>query len=358
MTSSDVELTSLVHIQMEPKHEEQLLQATGHNDVLLPTQHAVIYNGHLPISFDKPEISAVGSNTRRMIKKSMRLTINSETYQLKKIVLKSSVLDPSMIKERLSGATMRSVGVPASRSAYAMVFINGKSRGLYVMLEDDHEEYLSSRFPVAGGPRCGPSWVCSPTNNEGVRSLLHIIRNTTQIPQWIEKVPAAFDLKMYSRTLVAEIVTSNWDGFWNRNNFVTYQDPVTKVFHTFRTDLDLSFGFSYGRDTNFTAITAESWADKAIPFSQIYKVEEWTAYFNQCLQDTLKLWFYPGGPVEAYAKVLHQTALPAVLQDDYFALDSGWSRQDMALSLETFPAHTNAPGILPFIAMRHQILKK
>ncbi len=54
---------------------------------------------------------------------------------LKKMTLNSMVQDPSMAHEVLSYEVFRAVGVPASRTGYAFVRVNGESYGIYLNIE-------------------------------------------------------------------------------------------------------------------------------------------------------------------------------------------------------------------------------
>ncbi|PRP88578.1 hypothetical protein PROFUN_02989 [Planoprotostelium fungivorum] len=344
------------HIKMKIEDEEKLLRGTGRDPSLFPLKELTIYNGDTVHTLFEAEISSIGQNTRHMNKKSMKIELKSPFHQQRKFVLKSSVVDPSFLKEKLSTATLRSLGVPVPRASYSLLYINGKSRGLHILLENDHKEFMYSRFSEGGGSRCDSSWVCKPKEDQALISLLGLLHNKTSIDDWQAKIEKQFNISMYIRALVAEIVTSNWDGFWNRNNFVTYQHPTTKVFHTFRTDLDIAFGFSYGRSTDFTSFLAGKWADRSGPFSELRRVPQWKTEFETTLENTLKVWFFPAGPIEEYARELHRYVALAAAEDHYFQLDSGWSLEQVGETLERFPLHTHAPGIIPFIQQRQKIL--
>ena len=56
-------------------------------------------------------------------------------FGLEKLTLNNMVQDPSMVHETLAYELFRSLGVPASRTGYAFVRVNGESFGLYLNVE-------------------------------------------------------------------------------------------------------------------------------------------------------------------------------------------------------------------------------
>ena len=49
---------------------------------------------------------------------------------------------------------------------------------------------------------------------------------------------AVFNVDLFLRTLVMEVVTGNWDGIANGNNMYFYQDPATGLWNYLRHDYD------------------------------------------------------------------------------------------------------------------------
>jgi spore coat protein CotH len=65
---------------------------------------------------------------------------------LRKMTLNNMVQDPSMVHETLAYAAFRAAGVPASRTGYAYVRLNGEDLGVYLDLENLDEIGLSRIF--------------------------------------------------------------------------------------------------------------------------------------------------------------------------------------------------------------------
>jgi len=65
---------------------------------------------------------------------------------LEKLTLNAMVQDPSMLREAVGYRFFREQGVPAARTGYATVSVNGEPYGLYLVLEAYDETALSLRF--------------------------------------------------------------------------------------------------------------------------------------------------------------------------------------------------------------------
>src|SRR4030095_4694995 len=65
-----------------------------------------------------------------------RYNTRGQFLGLPALVLDNLIPDKSMIRDHVAMAFLRRFGVPASREAFAMVFVNGQYAGLYAMVED------------------------------------------------------------------------------------------------------------------------------------------------------------------------------------------------------------------------------
>jgi hypothetical protein len=65
---------------------------------------------------------------------------------LRKMTLNNMVEDPSMIHETLAYSLFRAVGVPASRTGFAYLRVNGKDFGVYLDLENLDETFLKAHY--------------------------------------------------------------------------------------------------------------------------------------------------------------------------------------------------------------------
>src|SRR5262245_27916801 len=70
---------------------------------------------------------------------------------LSALVLDNALTDPSVIRERTSMAFINRMDQPASREAFARVFINGRYQGIYALVEPVDHEFLVRAFSDGDG---------------------------------------------------------------------------------------------------------------------------------------------------------------------------------------------------------------
>ena len=70
---------------------------------------------------------------------------------LSRLHLNNSVEDPSFLNERLGSEIFRAAGLPAARVGYAVVELNERKMGVFVMKEGFTEEFLGMHFRKTSG---------------------------------------------------------------------------------------------------------------------------------------------------------------------------------------------------------------
>lgn len=70
---------------------------------------------------------------------------------LRKLHLNNSVEDPSLLCEWIGSTLFRKAGVPAPRVTHAIVHLNGRPLGLYVLKEAFSDEFVRQQISLAGG---------------------------------------------------------------------------------------------------------------------------------------------------------------------------------------------------------------
>jgi spore coat protein CotH len=75
-----------------------------------------------------------------------RYNVDQTFLGLKSFVLDNLVQDPSMLRERLTMAFFRRLGLPAPREAHARLFVNGTFAGLYAIVETIDKGFLGRTF--------------------------------------------------------------------------------------------------------------------------------------------------------------------------------------------------------------------
>src|SRR3989442_5706572 len=99
-----------------------------------------------------------GASTERGVDDRPSMTLNfgkftpdQDYFGLSKIHLNNSLQDPTRMNELLAGDLFRAAGVPAPRVAHAIVELNGKDFGLYVLKEGFGKDFLRQYFKKTNG---------------------------------------------------------------------------------------------------------------------------------------------------------------------------------------------------------------
>ncbi|MCP4291370.1 MAG: hypothetical protein GY780_05995 [bacterium] len=98
------------------------------------------------------------------LKKSFKLDINEfvsgqEIDGLDKLNLNNCFLDPSMVREKTAYELCEAMGMAAGRSNYAALYINDEYWGLYLLVEQQDQEFIESRW---GSSEEGNLWKGEP----------------------------------------------------------------------------------------------------------------------------------------------------------------------------------------------------
>lgn len=182
-------------------------------------------------------------------------------HGLRKIMLNNSVQDPSYLNEKLAGDLFRAAGVPAPRTSHALVELNGRPLGLYVLKEGFTKELLSQYFPQTKGNfydlnqgfydlgsgadlqrrfrlDSGPG----PEDMPDLAALIKACQQRDPAQRW-EKLDAVLDVDRFVSFMAMEIITCHCDGYSvYGHNFRLYHDPGSDRFVFLPNDLDRMFG--------------------------------------------------------------------------------------------------------------------
>jgi spore coat protein CotH len=85
----------------------------------------------------------------------MHFEANRKFHGLQKFHLNNSVQDPTCLSERICGDLFRAAGVPACRVAHALVELNGRKLGLFVLKEAFNQDFLARYFKNTRGNMYG-----------------------------------------------------------------------------------------------------------------------------------------------------------------------------------------------------------
>jgi hypothetical protein len=160
---------------------------------------------------------------------------------LKSLVLNNMVEDPTMVREALGYEVFRALGVPAPRTGYAEVNVNGQRFGLYALIEPPDVPFLARHFERDDGVLYEGEYGCDlepdhvaelqlERGDDRERVLLRALVTATEGP--IADVytgkQAPLDAARFFSFLVAGAWLADFDGFRHAHNYRLYYDPGPK----------------------------------------------------------------------------------------------------------------------------------
>ena len=162
---------------------------------------------------------------------------------LKNLTLNNMVLDPSMVHEALAYATFRAAGVPAPRTGYADVRVNGEEFGVHLNLETLDDVFLERLFGSFEEPpqhlyeggfevdvlpgEAGEFEVDEgeESDRSDLEALIETVAATS--PGFSDRVAGLADLEEMTRMWAVERYIAHWDGYSTEpHNYYLYSDPL------------------------------------------------------------------------------------------------------------------------------------
>lgn len=175
-------------------------------------------------------------------------------HGLTKLHLNNSVQDPTCLKEKISRELFRLAGVPTPQAGHAIVELNDRKLGLYVLIEGVNRQFLRGHFKNADG--CvfdGYSYgdVSAPlnvnlgrdrTDRAGLRRLAEAAQETN-LAQRKTKLHRALDVDRFLSFMAMEVILCHRDGYsLDVNNYRIFHDLETDRMVFLPHGMDLMFG--------------------------------------------------------------------------------------------------------------------
>ncbi len=180
--------------------------------------------------------------------------VKGQTFHgLEKISLNNSAQDPSYSTERLCRELFNAAGVPAPRAGYATVELNGRSLGLYVLLEGYNRQFLRRHFKNPKGNLYDggflkdiDSRLATNSGDANDQSGLVALAEAAEDPDRAARfagLEEVLDMDRFITFLAMEILVCHWDGYGiNKNNYRVYFDPEYKRMVFMPHGMDQMFG--------------------------------------------------------------------------------------------------------------------
>ena len=193
---------------------------------------------------------------------------------LKTLTLNNMVQDPSMVHEVLAYEAFRAVGIPAPRTGYAYVRVNGADYGVYLNVETLDDVFLPQWFASTGhlyegeavdlAPGAAEDFEVEEGDDEDLADLEGLIAAINDPADgWTERVAPMADLDELTRMWAVEKYIGQRDGYvGNHNNFYLHTDTAGRFsMLPWGTDQAwterLPFGSDYARGRMFIACLAD-----------------------------------------------------------------------------------------------------
>jgi hypothetical protein len=197
----------------------------------------------------------VGGSFRHLSEKpgfKLKFKKTEAVLGLRKMTLNNMVQDPSMVHETLAYAAFRAAGVPASRTGYAYVRLNGDDIGVYLDLENldeigldrifgSFEKKTQHLYEGEGGHDVKPGEATAfevdegPEDNlEDLEDLIEVANSEPAVGEsWSDHVAADADLAEMVKMWAVEKYVDHWDGYSGHaipglrpNNYYLFSEPT------------------------------------------------------------------------------------------------------------------------------------
>jgi hypothetical protein len=156
---------------------------------------------------------------------------NQKFHGLDKLHLNNSVQDGGLMHEAISRSVFLDAGVPVGRATHALVTLNGRDLGLYVLVEGFDRTFLKRHFQNPAGNFYDGGF-CQDldaqkklTSNNKVQgqSDLKAVWDAAQEPdpaKRFQRLQQVLDVDRFYTFVALELMLSHWDGYVrNRNNY-------------------------------------------------------------------------------------------------------------------------------------------
>lgn len=182
-----------------------------------------------------------------------RLAPGQKFHGLKKLHLNNSVQDSSYLAEKLCREMFESAGVPAPRAGHALVSMNDRRLGLFVLIEGINKQFLKRTFADTSGNVYDGHSQQDVNNRLRTNSgdfpkdhtRLAALAAATQVADLKDRrlaLEKTLDVERFISFMAVEVIVSHWDGYsLGRNNFRIFHDRATDRMVFLTQGLDQTF---------------------------------------------------------------------------------------------------------------------
>ncbi|KAG0346989.1 hypothetical protein BG004_000339 [Podila humilis] len=320
---------------------------------------------------------------------------NQTFFHRPNIKLRSMVMDPTMMREKLYIDMLNSAGIPTQQGAWVRLFMNDEPYGLYLMVEDIKKSFLKQT--VHGGDNTiqrgslvqGNAFIkkasldyegpltkdydsdCYVSQNLGtnppeepLKELISLMADLKSfdpaapgaVPFWNE---TRLDLDGVLRNMALEYLGAAFDNYWmSASNYFIYKNPTmgpTGKWQWLPTDFDGTFG---NGSPLSTVDTYKNWydfktgGDHPLVSKLILQNKEINVLFEQTLKELVSTAFKPEAMIpriQTYNKMLSLDAQwDLSLTRKSPGINNGFTFDDFNNNVN-IPTKDMSFGLIPFV---------
>jgi spore coat protein H len=248
-----------------------------------------------------------------------RFVSGRKFHGLSSLNLHNNAFDKSQMREHLAYQVFREAGLPASRTAYARVFLtiagehDHKDIGLYSIVEEVDKDFLKSRFPSTKGlllkpetisfglrdlgndwkdyiRQYQPRWEATPRQARRVIEFVQLFENAND-EIFRQRVESYLNVDQFLRHLAVHTVTVNLDSILCvGHNYYLYLNPTDDKFYFIPWDMNLAFAgwvwLGSADDLINLSITHPHVADNKL-IERLLAVESYNQIYHRHISDLL-----------------------------------------------------------------------
>ena len=320
-----------------------------------------------------------GNTSLNAQKKSFKIIVDKYVeqsfYGLEELNLISNQNDPSLLRAKLCWDFFRNAGLPACRTSYIRVYVNGAYMGVYLNVEQIDNRFADVRFDDG----TGNLWKClwgsdlsyqgsNPTlysddnydlvenefqnNYAELARFIDVLNNTptSLLPCELEKI---FNVHDYLKIMAADILLGNWDNYiFNKNNFYLYHNEKTRKLEYIPYDLDNTLGIDWV-SIDWAQRNLYSWTTSSNRplFTRLLQIpayrNEFSNYVNEFVATT-----FNANAFEIQAQQIQNLISTAAFEDPLRPLDFGYTFNDFITSINSAWGGHVQYGIAPYVQTR------
>jgi hypothetical protein len=330
-----------------------------------------------------------GNTSLNSQKKSLKISFNEyvpgrEYKSRRKLNLRGSHNDPSMIREALFYYCWNKWNFPTRNYSFVEVYVNNIYYGLYTNIEEIDKKWLADEFGNDAGNLYKCSWGAdlkykgSSQNdykslytgasrtydlqtNEATDDYSDLVKlistvnssSTSNYPIYLDTI---FDYKNYLRAYALDVATGNWDNYaYLSANYSLYHDSATNKFYFITIDTDNTFGVDW-LNIDWTTRDPFLWYNTSASRPLAVKLMANTnskKLFSTYLDSVFTYITHPDTLfpiIDSFKNLIYNSAI----KDSFRTLDYGYDINDFNNSIIATVDNHTPYGIKPFLQKRPQ----